>query len=148
PVTRWLVLALSGRGGVAKNFGETLAVPISERFFLGGRSSVRGYEQDSLGIPGVTIIDGTPTGGNAMFLVNGEFRMSMLWGLGLVIFLDGGNVWPEYNEINVSEMKYSTGIGLRYNTPIGPIRLDLGYKLDPEPDESGSELHFTLGHTF
>ncbi len=148
PVTRWLVLALSGRGGFAKNFGETLAVPISERFFLGGRSSVRGYEQDSLGIPGVTIIDGTPTGGNAMFLVNGEFRMSLLWGLGLVIFLDGGNVWPEYNEINVSEMKYSTGIGLRYNTPIGPIRLDLGYKLEPEPDESGSELHFTLGHTF
>lgn len=148
PVTRWLVLALSGSGGVAKNFGETLTVPISERFFLGGRSSVRGYEQDSLGISGITIIDGTPTGGNAMLLVNGEFRISLLWGLGLVTFLDGGNVWPEYNEISVSEMKYSAGVGLRYNTPIGPIRLDLGYKLEPEPDESGSELHFTLGHTF
>lgn len=148
PVTRWFVLALSAKGGAAKNFGETLAVPISERFFLGGRSTARGYLQDSLGIPGVTVIDGTPTGGNAMLLVNGEFRISLFWGLGLVTFLDGGNVWPEYNEINVSEMKYSTGVGLRYNTPIGPFRLDLGYKLEPEPDESSSELHFTLGHTF
>lgn len=143
-----LVFALSGRSGVAKNFGETLAVPISERFFLGGRSTVRGYAQDSLGIPGVTIIDGTPTGGNAMLLVNGELRLSLYWELGLVLFLDGGNVWPDYKEIDISKMKYSTGAGLRYSTPIGPFRLDWGYKLEPEPGESRWELHFTLGHTF
>lgn len=152
PVTKWFVLALSGRSGLAKNFGETLAVPISERFFLGGRSTVRGYPQDLLGIPGVTLknIDGTltPTGGNATLLANGEIRLFLPKGLGLVLFLDGGNVWPDYREIDISEMKYSTGIGLRYNTPIGPFRLDLGYKLEPEPDESKSELHFTLGHTF
>lgn len=148
PVTRWLVFAVSGRSGIAKNFGETLAVPISERFFLGGRSTVRGYRQDSLGIPGVTIINGTPTGGNAMLLANSELRISLPKGLGLVLFLDGGNVWRDYKEIDASEMKYSTGTGLRYNTPIGPFRLDWGYKLEPEPGESKWELHFTIGHTF
>lgn len=146
--TRWLVLALSGRAGIAQKFGETEAIHCSERFFLGGRSTIRGYSQDTVGIPGQTLINLRPTGGNAMLLLNTELRLRLPLRLGLVLFLDGGNVWVEYPDIQLSDFKYSTGAGLRYNTPVGPLRLDWGYKLDREVGESQSEFHFTLGHTF
>lgn len=145
PIIPRIVLALSMRGGIAQNFGESVDVPIYERFFLGGRTTVRGYPQDSLGPKGP---DGTPTGGNAMVVVNGEFRFSLPWHLGVVLFMDGGNVWERKEDTDLSEMKYTTGIGIRYGTPIGPLRLDYGYKLDREVGESEAEWHFTLGHAF
>ena len=147
-LSQWLVLALSGRAGVAQKFGETEAIHCSERFFLGGRSTIRGYSRDSVGVPNQTLIGGKPTGGNAMLLFNGELRFRLLKRLGLVLFVDGGNVWVEYPDIQLSDFKYSTGAGIRFNTPVGPLRLDWGYKLEPEIGESQSEWHFTLGHTF
>jgi outer membrane protein insertion porin family len=147
-LTRWLVLAVSGRAGIAQKFGETEAIHCSERFFLGGRSTIRGYSQDTVGVPGQTLINLRPTGGNAMLLLNTELRLRLALRLGIVLFLDGGNVWVEYPDIQISDFKYSTGAGLRYNTPVGPLRLDWGYKLDREIGESTSEFHFTLGHTF
>ncbi len=147
-LSKWLVLAFSGRGGMAQKFGETEAIHCSERFFLGGRSTIRGYGRDSVGVPNQTLIGLKPTGGNAMLLVNGELRFRLLKRLGVVLFLDGGNVWVEYPDIQLSDFKYSTGAGIRFNTPVGPLRLDWGYKLNRELGESPSELHFTLGHTF
>jgi outer membrane protein insertion porin family len=150
PVSKWLVLALSSRAGIAQKFGETEAIHCSERFFLGGRSTIRGYSLNTVGVPGQTLIlpKLKPTGGNAMFLVNGELRFRLLKRVGVVLFLDGGNVWLEYPDMQLSDFKYSTGAGIRFNTPVGPLRLDWGYKLEPEVGESQSEWHFTLGHTF
>lgn len=166
PVTRWLVLALSVRGGIVEKFGESEEVPLSELFFVGGRSTVRGYAQDELGIVGETIdqTTGDPTGGKVVLIGNAELRFFLPGGLGLVFFNDRGNVWfPKEEEIkltdvNLNELKSSIGAGLRYNTPVGPLRLDIGYKLDreenlcptcPEPiEESRYEVHFTLGHAF
>lgn len=145
PVVPRVVMALAMRGGIAQNFGESIEVPIYERFFLGGRTTVRGYSQDSLGPKGP---DGTPTGGNVMMVLNGEFRFSLPWRLGAVLFIDGGNVWERKEDTDLSELKYTTGIGIRYGTPIGPLRLDYGYKLDREVGESETEWHFTLGHAF
>ncbi len=147
-LTDWLVVGLSGRGGFAQKFGETEAIHCSERFFLGGRSTIRGYSLDTVGVNGQTLINLTPTGGNAMLLFNTEFRVALPKRFGLVLFVDGGNVWEEYPEVQLSDFKYSVGTGLRYNTPVGPFRLDWGYKLNREEDESAWELHFTLGHTF
>ncbi|WP_333653225.1 outer membrane protein assembly factor BamA [Dissulfurispira sp.] len=144
-LSKRIVLAVSIRGGAAKGFGSTRELPIVERFFLGGRTTVRGYEQDTLGPKGT---DGTPTGGNAFAMGNVEFRTDVGRGFGVVAFLDAGNVWKKMEDTDITNLKYTTGLGLRYNTPVGPFRLDYGYKLDREIGESKSEIHFSIGHAF
>jgi outer membrane protein insertion porin family len=144
-IMRGIVFALSLRGGIAQGFHGTDELPIVERFFLGGRTTVRGYEQDTLGPKGP---DGTPTGGNAFLMGNIEVRASLGKGIGIVAFLDGGNVWVKAEDINPGDFKYTAGLGLRYNTPVGPIRIDYGHKLQREKDESRGELHFSIGHAF
>lgn len=139
------VVAASFRAGLAEGFRDTEELPLVERFFLGGRTTVRGYEQDTLGPKG---FDGSPTGGNAFILTNIEFRVNLSKSFGIVAFLDGGNVWRKTNDIKLDDMKYASGLGLRYNTPVGPIRVDYGYKLQREKGESSGELHFTIGHAF
>ena len=143
-----LVFAFSARAGVATRFGVTQVIPLPERFFAGGMSTVRGYEQDKLGIEGVTIVNGNPTGGNAMLIFNEELRIALPQSFGLVLFFDHGNVWLEYRDIRLSDIKSTTGVGIRYNTPVGPIRLDWGYKLNRETGESPWAVNFTLGHAF
>ena len=140
-----VVLALSFRGGMAEVYGGTEELPIVERFFLGGRNTVRGYTQDSLGPVGE---DGNPTGGNTFLLNNLEFRIRVGWGLGIVLFLDGGNVWADRKDIDLGDYRFGAGAGLRYSTPVGPFRLDYGYKLDREEGESAGEIHFSIGHAF
>jgi outer membrane protein insertion porin family len=144
-LTKGIVLALSFRGGVAQGYHDTNELPIVERFFLGGRTTVRGYEQDTLGPKGS---DGTPTGGNAFLLGNVEIRSSLGKGIGIVAFLDGGNVWLKAKNMDLSNLKYTTGLGLRYNTPVGPIGIDYGHKLQREKGESRGELHFSIGQAF
>jgi len=139
------VFAASFRGGLASGYNRTADLPIVERFFLGGRTTVRGYDQDMLGPKGD---DGNPTGGNAFLMQNLELRASLGKGIGLVAFLDGGNVWLEANDIDLGEWKFTPGIGLRYKTPVGPLRLDYGYKLDREAGESRGVFHFAIGHAF
>jgi outer membrane protein insertion porin family len=141
-----VVLAVSLRGGLAKGFGNTRELPLVERFFLGGRTTVRGYEQDTLGPKGA---DGkTPTGGNAFAMGNVELRNDIGRGFGLVAFLDGGNVWQKSENADITNLKYTTGLGLRYNTPVGPFRIDYGHKLNRAAGESRSEIHFSIGHAF
>jgi outer membrane protein insertion porin family len=140
-----LVLAASLRGGVAQGYQKTRELPIVERFFLGGSTTVRGYSQDTLGPKGA---DGNPTGGNAFLMENLETRLSLGKGLGLVAFVDGGNVWQKANEIDLGSLKFTTGLGLRYITPVGPLRVDYGIKLRRERGESFGELHFSIGQAF
>jgi len=140
-----VVLAVSLRGGIAQGYLTTDELPIVERFFLGGSTTVRGYDQDTLGPKGS---DGNPTGGNAFLMENLEMRISLGKGLGMVAFLDGGNVWQKINEMDPASLKFTTGLGLRYDTPIGPVRVDYGVKLRREKGESSGELHFSIGHAF
>jgi outer membrane protein insertion porin family len=143
-------LAFSSRGGIAYNFGETPTVPISERFLMGGRSTVRGYSENSLGTPGQTLDSQTlaPLGGESMLLLNLELRYNLPNSLGMVLFFDSGNVWESYHTGWSSPLKSSFGPGIRYNTPVGPLRFDVGFKLNKEEGESSSEYHFTIGHAF
>ncbi|MBI5026379.1 MAG: outer membrane protein assembly factor BamA [Nitrospirae bacterium] len=142
-IKKGLVLAISLRGGIAEGFGPS-ELPLIERFFLGGRTTVRGYDQDTLGPKG---FDGNPTGGNAFALINAEVRASLGRGFGLVAFVDGGNVWHEIKDME-TDLRYTTGLGLRYKTPVGPFRIDYGHKLNRQTGESPGELHFSLGHAF
>ncbi|TAN45500.1 MAG: outer membrane protein assembly factor BamA [Nitrospirae bacterium] len=144
-LTKHVTLAGSIKGGTAKGFRDTKELPLVERFFLGGRTTVRGYDQDSLGPKGV---DGTPTGGNAYLSGSFEVRTDIKKGLGVVVFTDCGNVWRKSENMTIADLKYTTGLGLRYNTPVGPFRLDYGHKLNREGRENISEIHFSLGHAF
>ncbi|MHB8882373.1 MAG: outer membrane protein assembly factor BamA [Thermodesulfovibrionales bacterium] len=144
-LSRGLVLAVSLRGGVAYHFGDTQELPLVERFFLGGRSTVRGFDQDTLGPKGA---DGNPTGGNVFLMGNAELRLAIGRGFGLVPFVDIGNVWVNTKQMVLTDLRYTTGLGLRYNTPVGPLRVDYGYKLNREPGESRGALHFSVGHAF
>ena len=147
------LLALSARAGAADRFGETELIPPPERFLLGGRNTVRGYAADRLGIPfgrsGATLdAKGRPIGGNALLTFNEELRIALPRSFGLVFFFDHGNVWDDLPAVSLSEIKSTVGMGMRYHTPVGPLRLDWGYKLDREANASRSELHFALGHIF
>jgi len=144
-LNKQFVLALSLRGGVAWAYHRTKELPITERFFLGGRTTVRGYRQDMLGPKGA---DGNPTGGDAFLCGNLELRTYFGKGLGIVAFLDGGNVWLKAKDMDTGDLKYSTGLGFRYYTPVGPISIDYGYKLRREKGESRGEVHFSIGQAF
>lgn len=139
-----MVLATSIRAGWAWLYGKTNELPISERYFLGGRDTVRGYAQNTLGPKK----DSQPTGGNAFFMGNVEFRTYLGKNFFLVNFLDFGNLWKRVGDINPSDFKYTTGLGLRYRTPVGPLRIDYGYKLNRQKGESRGEIHFSFGHAF
>ncbi|GAB4482570.1 MAG: outer membrane protein assembly factor [Thermodesulfovibrionales bacterium] len=145
PLHKRVVLALLARGGLAEGFNDTNELPIVERFFLGGRSTVRGYEQDMLGPKG---FDGNPTGGNVFVMGNIELRVSLGRGFGLVPFFDVGNVWVDLGDFSPSDLKYTAGIGIRYATPVGPLRVDYGFKLNRDRGESSGEIHFSVGHAF
>lgn len=144
-LSKRVVLALSFRGGTAQGFRNTRELPIVERFFLGGRTTVRGYSQDMLGPKGA---DETPTGGNAFAMGNLELRINVGKGFGIVTFFDAGNVWKKAEDMDITTLKYTTGLGLKYNTPVGPLRVDYGHKLNRERGESSGEIHFSIGHAF
>lgn len=143
-IKKGLVFAFSLKGGIAHGLGDTTELPLIERFFLGGRNTVRGYDHDILGPKGS---DDTPTGGNVSALANGELRISLWKGFGMVTFIDSGNVWQEINDVE-AVLRSTAGLGLRYNTPVGPIRIDYGHKLNRKEGESAGEVHFSLGHAF
>jgi len=105
---------------------------------------VRGFEQDTLGPKGK---DGTPTGGNAFLMSNIELRTYVGRGVSIVTFLDGGNVWTKTVNMDLT-FRYTAGLGIRYRTPVGPIRIDYGHKLDRREGESAGEVHFSIGHAF
>lgn len=146
PFSKRVVWGLSARGGWADAYGKTADIPISKRFFLGGRTTVRGFELDSIGPKGS---DGSPTGGDAYLNLNSEVRFPIYRSFGGLIFADAGSVWLKKNEtINIHDLRSSAGVGLRYMTPIGPLSFDVGWKLDQKPGESAWEWHFTIGNVF
>ena len=130
-----------GRFGIGEGYGgENL--PAAERFFLGGVNTVRGYEFRDIGPQD---LEGNPLGGTSFMQFNLEIGRSFGRFLRLVVFTDAGNVYDVSNQFDFGELRRSAGVGIRVLTPVGPIRLDYGFKLDRRPGESIGELGFLLG---
>jgi outer membrane protein insertion porin family len=123
-------------------------LPGSERFFAGGDTTVRGFALDTVGAPNTISPRGFPRGGNAVILLNGELRVPVWKDFGTVVFMDGGNVFERTTQLDLGALRGSMGFGLRYQSPIGPIRVDLGFKLDRRESEKRSVLHFSIGQAF
>ncbi len=192
-------LALRLRVGAVRPYGQSRelgadGVPYDDRFFAGGSYSVRGYRDNSLG-PQITdpaeqaeigwgsdvpLPDDPARGGNYQLISNLEWRFPLpllsRWNLSSVLFLDGGNVWEDLDQIRwrafrlrsyagdpedptstrIWDYRYSVGTGLRLDTPFGPFRLDVGFplkraryqSLDQTVTDDAWRTHFSLGHVF
>jgi outer membrane protein insertion porin family len=153
-----IVWANSIRIGFLKAFAES-HVPISEQFFTGGGSTLRGFPLNGAGQqrtitvcneddPTVCAPISVPTGGNQLLIVNSEFRIPMpiKKGLGVVGFYDGGNV---FRTIGLHGQYTNTfGFGIRYATPVGPVRIDVGHNLNAPPGIKSTQYFITLGQAF
>jgi outer membrane protein insertion porin family len=131
----------------------TDALPISQRFFAGGDTTVRGFALDRLGDESTISPSGFPTGGNGVIILNGEMRVNVTGPLQAVGFVDAGNVVARVSDLNLGNVRPTAGLGVRFRSPVGPIRLDLGFKLDrrelaPGRLERRSIWHVSLGQAF
>lgn len=125
-----------------------LEIPIVERFFAGGRTTHRAFSLDDLGIAGQTTLNGIGFGGNGLLVANAEWRIPVFGDLGVSFFVDVGNVWADYRRIRLSELRAGVGVGAHYLTPVGPLRVEYGRKLDRQPGESLGEFSFSIGYPF
>ena len=128
-------------------------LPASERYFAGGDTTVRGFGLDQLGTEETLDANGFPLGGNAVLVLNGELRVPLWRDVGAVAFLDGGNVFRRVEDFDLREVRGAAGFGLRYRSPIGPLRFDLGFKLDRRVLPNGERerptaLFISLGQAF
>jgi outer membrane protein assembly complex protein YaeT len=149
------VLAVRARGGSIDGTGETEAdsVPFYKRYFLGGATNLRGWGRFDVA---PLTEGGQPIGGQSFTNFSTELRVPVWGNLGVVLFLDGGNVWSNPWDFNLNDMRYDIGPGIRYNTPIGPFRADLGYQLkqipgllvNGEPETRRFRFHFSIGQAF
>jgi len=154
PIGKNLVIANRLLLGNIRAAGNNLAeVPFSKKYFLGGATSLRGwgrYEVSPLSSTGL------PIGGNTMFSFSTEGRAVLKGKLGGVLFADAGNVWTDLQAVKFGQLRYDVGVGLRYSTPVGPIRLDWGYQLNPipglqvngQPQTRQWRLHFSIGQAY
>jgi len=148
-----VVLASRLQLGNIRPFGsDEDNVPFSKRYFLGGATSIRGWGRYEVS----PLSDGFPVGGDSMLAWSEEVRVAVHGNLGAVAFMDAGNVWADSFGYRLNDLRYAIGPGLRYQTPIGPIRFDFGYQLNPTPElrVDGQpnfrrwRVHFSIGQAF
>jgi len=143
---RDLVFAAGARLGLARGFAVVEDLPASERFFAGGDRTIRGFALDRLGDEPTIDVKGFPIGGNALIVLNSELRVPVTGALQVVGFLDAGNVFDRVRNFDLSRIRGGVGFGVRYRSPVGPIRVDLGFKLDRRelPQGACSPLDVTV----
>jgi len=175
PLPSRAVMALSVRGGTIVPLEQESWVIGSKRFYLGGSSSLRGFREDgilgedrrtllrrqladcrSLVHPAgcspelLTILAGQPPtseGGQVFTLAKGELRIPVGSSFDVGLFLEAGNLWEDLEQFQFGVLRYSTGVGARYQTPVGPLSFDVGFNLDPDEtlNEPLVQFHFSIG---
>jgi len=163
-----MTLAMSVRSGVIQHLTDFSRTYPDRLFFLGGVDSIRAYPQDSL-VPqdladqildpnsGLTIQDVPLRGGDFFFNPRAELRIPLVGSVQTVVFLDTGNLWADESRINLLQLRYAIGTGLRIDTPVGPLVFDYGFNVDRVLDglfpqrtqqrtwEQLGAFHFSIG---
>jgi outer membrane protein assembly complex protein YaeT len=154
PVGGSTVLATRVHAGALFGPGDPDShIPFFKRYFLGGATNVRGWGRFEVG---PTSGAGLPIGGFSVFDFSTELRFPIKGNFSGVAFLDGGNVWSGKFDYHLNDLRYDVGPGLRYSTPIGPVRVDIGYQLTPldllivdgSPEKHHWRIHFSIGQAF
>jgi len=144
PVTDDLVIAMRGRYGAMQTYGGNTHISDDQLYFLGGAATVRGFDENML----QSDDDDKAVGGRSMMLGSVEARYDLGSSYEFALFFDTGAL-TEIQKPNISEsFRSSAGIGLRRQTPVGPISFLYGWKLDPRPGESKGCFYFSMGYTF
>jgi outer membrane protein assembly complex protein YaeT len=152
PIRSRFVWANRARSGTIAGPSSAL-IPFYKRYFVGGSSSVRGWGRYQVS---PLTPSGQPIGGRTMIEVSSEARFNVRGKLGAVLFVDGGNVWAGPWEVQLNKLRWAVGPGIRYDTPIGPMRFDLGVQLNPidglvldgTPENRKWRVHFSIGQAF
>ncbi|MBF0574164.1 MAG: BamA/TamA family outer membrane protein, partial [Desulfamplus sp.] len=145
-----VTFALRGRMGYIQPFGAEDSIAQDQLFFLGGSSNVRGFKENMLEYDSI----GNPLGGRTAINSTLEARIDLPADFEFSFFLDTGKVDNLTNKIDLTNslesrgFRSSVGAGLRYITPIGPVGILYGHKLDTEDGESPGRIHFSVGYTF
>jgi outer membrane protein insertion porin family len=138
-----LVLASRLMVGGIRSGNKDHFIPVEDRFYAGGSNSVRGWQRSELGPLRDT---GKPLGGSSVIQGALELRLPLVWKLSAVSFLDFGNVWEDEFKYKLNELAYAGGGGLRFDTPIGPIRFDIGVPLWNQ--KRSAEFFISVGQAF
>ncbi|MBA5775813.1 outer membrane protein assembly factor [Stappia sp. F7233] len=136
---------LAGRAATGSILGPSLEdIPASRRYFLGGGGTIRGYAYRNVG----PRLNGEVTGGRSFVLVSGEVRVRVTETIGLAAFADAGNafdaMYPDFSE----PLKVGLGAGVRYFTPVGPLRVDVAVPLSPDKDDPSFAVYIGLSQAF
>jgi len=139
-----LVWSVRGVAGVVEGWGGQ-EVPIFERFFLGGATTLRGQRTRSVAPKDAA---GETIGGTSELLFNTELLIPVFPRFRIALFFDAGDAYGFGTDFDPTNLRLGAGGGVRVFSPLGPLRLDLGYNLDREPGEKEFQVHFTVGSPF
>ena len=144
PLVSDVVLSLRGRLGYAEGYGGK-ELPLYERFFVGTQAmTIRGYQLKEVGPKD---INGDPIGGNSEILMSAQLRFPITQGLSLIGFIDTGNLYDK-GEFDPTRLRAGVGAGIRFVTPLGPLALDYGFKLNRQPGDKPGAISFNVGSLF
>ncbi|HSF33422.1 MAG TPA: outer membrane protein assembly factor BamA [Candidatus Tectomicrobia bacterium] len=145
PLRERLILASRLAIGGIKPYAGSDTVPSNVRFFTGGPGSIRGYAPNRVG---PLDSEGRPIGGDSLLVGSVELRFPISGDLGGVVFVDAGNVYSSSPGYDVGDLRVGVGPGIRYNTPVGPFRLDFGIAVNPRAGDAFGRLDFSIGQAF
>ena len=145
PIPGGRTLAGRVRAGAGDGFGQSRDLPLFRRFFAGGIASTRGYDRH---LVGPLDAYGSPVGGRSLLDVSLELRTPVYKQIGAVVFFDIGEVRRHAFSYTLDDLQYGTGVGVRYHTIVGPLRLDVGFPLEPPPGQPSWKVHFSIGQAF
>ncbi|MGD9040437.1 MAG: outer membrane protein assembly factor BamA [Desulfobacteraceae bacterium] len=142
------VFLAQGRAGYIQEKGDE-PIPVYQKFRIGGINTVRGFEAYSISPRDPETNE--PIGGEQMLIFNAEYRFPLIKEQGVLglVFFDAGNVYTDDpTALTVSGVRMGAGGGIRWFSPVGPLRVEYGFNLDPQPGEKEREWYFTVGGEF
>lgn len=138
-------LAANTRWAAAKTLGDTEEIPITQRYYLGGRNSIRGFRENSLGPKGAL---GNVIGGDILSASSLQLQYRVAERVSLHTFLDVGNVFLSSQSSSLTDQRKGYGVGIRFLSPIGPVGFDLGFPVQPQESEPRMRFHFAVGSNY
>jgi outer membrane protein insertion porin family len=145
PLFRKAVFATRGVVGQARPVGSSTEIIPGKRFYAGGVNTHRGFNRRRLGPKGT---DAEPIGGRVMLLTMTEVRIPVVWMFWGAVFFDLGQVWRVADDVKLSQLEPAAGPALMVQSPVGPIRVDYGFRLNGGDSEPASVFHFMIGNPF